>query len=181
MEGSVAGSPSHVLYNGEASLPVAPGVYAVTADFEPTDATNYASLSAAPAGNFTILAAGPALDLKRTAAEGTFSFAGDTIHYSYALTNIGDVPLEGPFTIQDDRASVTCPETASLGVSAALTCTAEYRITAGGIQARAVTSKATGYGRYAGEEVISNAVELTVVYKPAGVYIPLLLGAGQAQ
>jgi hypothetical protein len=53
VSGSVAGSASSILVGGSASQTNA-GTYAVTANFTPTDTTNYNSLTAASAGNFTI-------------------------------------------------------------------------------------------------------------------------------
>lgn len=52
--GSVAGSVSNVKYNGSATVPTNAATYAITADFTPTDTTNYTSLTAASAGNFVI-------------------------------------------------------------------------------------------------------------------------------
>jgi len=56
VSGSVAGTPSSILTGGAASQ-TAVGTYAVTANFTPTDTTNYNSLTAASAGNFVISAA----------------------------------------------------------------------------------------------------------------------------
>jgi len=58
VSGSVAGTPSSILTGGAASQTAA-GTYAVTANFTPTDTTNYNSLTAAPAGNFVINQATP--------------------------------------------------------------------------------------------------------------------------
>ncbi|MGC9602711.1 MAG: DUF2341 domain-containing protein [Minisyncoccia bacterium] len=52
--GSVAGTVSSVLYNGLATVPTAAGTYAITANFAPTDSTDYSSLTGASAGNFVI-------------------------------------------------------------------------------------------------------------------------------
>lgn len=52
--GSVTGTVSDIKYNGSSIAPTNVGTYAVTADFIPNDATNYNSLSDAPAGNFVI-------------------------------------------------------------------------------------------------------------------------------
>ena len=54
VNGSVAGTASNVKYNGSATVPTVPGTYAVTADFAPTDSTDYNSLTGASAGNFVI-------------------------------------------------------------------------------------------------------------------------------
>ena len=55
---SVPGSVSNVLTGGAASQTDA-GSYAVTANFTPSDTTNYTSLTAAPAGDFIIKEASP--------------------------------------------------------------------------------------------------------------------------
>jgi hypothetical protein len=52
--GSVSGTVSSVKYNGSATVATAAGTYAITANFAPTDSTDYSSLTAASAGNFVI-------------------------------------------------------------------------------------------------------------------------------
>jgi hypothetical protein len=52
--GSVPGVVSNILYDGSPTAPSEIGTYAVTADFEPADTTNYESLITAPAGDFII-------------------------------------------------------------------------------------------------------------------------------
>ncbi|MFN8466045.1 MAG: MBG domain-containing protein [Caldilineaceae bacterium] len=61
--GSVAGIPSNVQYSGSGTAPTNAGTYAITADFAPTDSTNYNTLSGASAGNFTINKATPTLSV----------------------------------------------------------------------------------------------------------------------
>jgi hypothetical protein len=51
---SVPGTVSNVLYSGSSTVPSAPGTYAITANFTPTDTTDYNSLTSASAGNFVI-------------------------------------------------------------------------------------------------------------------------------
>ncbi|MFN8466042.1 MAG: MBG domain-containing protein [Caldilineaceae bacterium] len=58
VKGSVAGAVTNVKYNGSATVPASAGTYAVTADFAPSDATNYKTLTAAAAGSFAIVKAG---------------------------------------------------------------------------------------------------------------------------
>src|SRR6185369_4524145 len=57
VNGSVGGSVSSVQYNGSGTVPTNAATYAITANFTPTDTTNYNSLTAASAGNFQISAA----------------------------------------------------------------------------------------------------------------------------
>jgi len=51
---SVTGTVSNVQYSGSATVPSAPGTYAITANFTPSDTTHYNSLTNASAGNFVI-------------------------------------------------------------------------------------------------------------------------------
>src|SRR5580700_5212970 len=51
---SVAGTTSNVLYGGSSTSPTTAGTYAITANFIPTDTTDYVSLTAATAGTFVV-------------------------------------------------------------------------------------------------------------------------------
>ena len=66
MSGSVGGSASNILTGGAATQTNA-GTYAVTANFTPTDTTNYNSLTGASAGNFVINKATPTLSVNELA------------------------------------------------------------------------------------------------------------------
>ncbi|MEI6604225.1 MAG: LamG-like jellyroll fold domain-containing protein [Verrucomicrobiota bacterium] len=72
--GSVPGTASNMKYNGSATAPSAPGTYAITADFAPSDSTNYNILTGAMAGNFIISASGGLT----TAGTATATVAGQT-------------------------------------------------------------------------------------------------------
>ena len=109
---SVPGSVSSVLTGGAASQTNA-GSYAVTADFAPSDTTNYTSLTAAPAGDFVIQEAAT------KALMGKFSFDFGSIHAidpSYELLLMVDTicsPGKGPDILisQDGKISnTTCLE-----------------------------------------------------------------------
>ena len=63
VSGSVTGVVSAVKYDGSATVPTNAATYAVTADFVPTDTTNYNSLTASSAGNFVISKATPTLSV----------------------------------------------------------------------------------------------------------------------
>jgi hypothetical protein len=171
--GSVPGNPSNILYDGSAPPPVDVGTYAVTADFTPTDTVNYNSLTGASAGNFVINPGGPELTLVKTAAPATFVQVGDVISYSYLLTNSGSVALLGPFTVLDDKALVTCPDTASMAPLESITCNASYAITLGDLVAGFVTNTATGYGFYNETPVSSNSDQETVT--TFRIFLPIIL------
>lgn len=55
---SVSGTVTNVLYSGSSTVPSAPGTYAITASFTPSDTTDYNSLTNVSAGNFVIDEAG---------------------------------------------------------------------------------------------------------------------------
>jgi hypothetical protein len=63
VEGSVPGTVSNIQYDGSATEPTNAGTYAVTADFAPTDATNYNTLTNTQAGSFVINKATPTLSI----------------------------------------------------------------------------------------------------------------------
>ncbi|MFZ9220818.1 MAG: gliding motility-associated C-terminal domain-containing protein, partial [Sediminibacterium sp.] len=51
---SISGTTSNIKYNGSSTAPTNAGTYSITADFVPTDVTNYNSLTGSSAGNFQI-------------------------------------------------------------------------------------------------------------------------------
>ena len=51
----------------------------------------------------------PALSLVKSATPATYATVGQSISYSYLVTNTGNVRLAGPVTVTDDKATVTCP------------------------------------------------------------------------
>jgi hypothetical protein len=71
VSGSVSGAVSGIQYSGSSAAPVAAGTYAITANFTPSDATDYATLTESPAGNFVINKATPTLKL--SAASVTYN------------------------------------------------------------------------------------------------------------
>ena len=60
---SVTGTVSNVLYSGSPTVPTTAGTYSVTANFTPSDTTDYNSLTGASAGNFVIGKATPTVAL----------------------------------------------------------------------------------------------------------------------
>ena len=86
---------------------------------------------------------GPALTLAKTPTPTTYAAVGDVIDYAYVVTNSGNVSLTGPFTVTDDKTTVTCPSTSPLAVGAHITCTSSYTITQADINAGTVTNTAS--------------------------------------
>ena len=144
--GSVAGSVSGVLTGGAASQN-AGGTYAVTADFTPSDSSNYSSLTGAPAGNFAILAASKVSVTIQTVPAGlnvtvdggaaqiapyTFT-ATPGLNYTIATTSPqGTIGTRYLFAAWSDGSKaisrpITAPNTGSATYTA--TFTTEYQLT----------------------------------------------------
>lgn len=108
------------------------------------------------------------LTLVKTATETTFSGVGDTIHYSYLLTNNTNETLSAPFEVIDDKAMVSCPPTpTTLAPGATITCTASYTVTEEDVAVGKVTNTAFATAKDPqGLPVTSNTATQTVTKKP---------------
>jgi hypothetical protein len=84
--GGTAGTTSNILYGGSATVPTNAGTYAVTANFTPTDSTNYNSLTAVSAGNYTINKATPTISVSNSPQNYTGAGIAATISGSVAGT-----------------------------------------------------------------------------------------------
>lgn len=104
----------------------------------------------------------PLLALEKTASPLTYDTVGDSINYTYQLTNIDIVTLTGPFTVTDDKTIVTCPPTPSLAPWGNITCTAEYIITQADLDSGSLTNTAIGHGHKESTLVDSNADSVTI-------------------
>jgi hypothetical protein len=106
----------------------------------------------------------PKIVLEKSANPSTFSEVGNTINYSYVITNTGNVPLYPPYSISDDKANVSCPaEPANLAVGSSVTCSAVYTITQADLNAGSVTNTAVATAKdEAGADVVSNQDSATV-------------------
>ncbi len=88
--------------------------------------------------------------IAKSAAQSTFTTAGDVLNYSYLVTNGGFAPLEGPVTVSDDKTSVTCPAVNTAGdldnflePGESITCAATYSVISSDVTAGFVTNIAS--------------------------------------
>jgi putative cell wall-binding protein/uncharacterized surface protein with fasciclin (FAS1) repeats len=104
-----------------------------------------------------------ALQLEKEADVDWFVEAGDEIVYTYTLTNIGDLVLEAPFTVDDDMFAAPIDVVATdLAVGADVSVTATYTVTAADVVAGVVTNTATAEGFYNDAAVVSTAAMVSV-------------------
>jgi len=129
------------------------GTYTVTqADIDAGSVVNTASATdgttTSPTVTETVSADPiPALSMTKTATPQSFASVGDTISYSYVITNTGNITITNALSISDDRiASVSCPAlpVGGLAPNASLTCTATDTVSQGDIDAGSITNTATG-------------------------------------
>ena len=108
---------------------------------------SYDYYSASASGSFTVTAEEPEISLKKTGSPTTFTSAGEEINYTYRVTNTGDVDLEGPVTVSDNKVDVSCPA-GSLAAGATVECSASYTTTeedvANGFVRNTATASANG-------------------------------------
>jgi uncharacterized repeat protein (TIGR01451 family) len=57
----------------------------------------------------------PELSIDKSATQSYFVAANDVLNYTYLVENTGDVPLLGPVTVTDDKATVICPAVTTVG------------------------------------------------------------------
>src|SRR5206468_3975504 len=98
VSGSVSGTASNVKYNGSSTVPTNMGTYTVTADFTPTDSTDYNSLTDAAAGNFVIQKATPTISVTNSPVTYDGSPQAATVSGSVSGT-FSDVKYNGSSTV----------------------------------------------------------------------------------
>jgi uncharacterized repeat protein (TIGR01451 family) len=102
--------------------------------------------------------------------DGGYSAAGDTINYTYAVTNTGPDPVTG-IQVNDNlipSADISCPSS-SLAGGASETCTGTYTVTQADVDAGSVTNTATTVAPAPSETVTSAPSSVTVDAKDAVV------------
>ncbi|MGD0376883.1 MAG: hypothetical protein ABSB01_20150, partial [Streptosporangiaceae bacterium] len=105
----------------------------------------------------------PGITLRKSVAETTLT-AGETLHYSFLVTNTGDVTLapvtiaETEFTGHGTPPTVSCPAgAASLAPGDSVTCTATYTVTQADVDHGTVSNTATATGITPAHEPITSA------------------------
>ncbi|SDO68249.1 conserved repeat domain-containing protein [Nakamurella panacisegetis] len=158
--------PTGPLAVGASTTCTADNVYTVTAaDVTAGAVDNSATASGTPPGSTTPItstpstthtpttAANPAITVAKTATPLTLTAAGQTVAYSFLVTNTGNVtltdvhPTETAFSGTGTAPTITCPAgAASLAPGESVTCTATYTATQADADAGTVTNTATATG-----------------------------------
>lgn len=85
----------------------------------------------------------PALSVAKSSPTPSFANVGDTITYSYVVTNTGNITITSPITVDDDRTTVTCLANPGIAPGGTLTCSATDTVTQDDLDNGFVTNTAT--------------------------------------
>jgi uncharacterized repeat protein (TIGR01451 family) len=98
-------------------------------------------------GIFYVTEGAPALTLVKSAAESSYYAAGQTINYSYLVTNTGNVTLSGVGVVDAHIGLIglSCPDT-TLAPSTSETCSATYQVTPADLSTGSIVNTATAQG-----------------------------------
>ena len=124
-----------------------------------------------PSSVTVVIPAHPALVIKKSASPGSFDAAGTTIHYSYLVTNTGNVTLTD-LKVNDALAglsAIACPS-ATLNPGSDMTCTATYVTTEANLKARSVSDTATVTGDPPTGSPVVSGPSTVVIAAPAPVH-----------
>jgi uncharacterized repeat protein (TIGR01451 family) len=142
---------------------VCTATYTLTAaDVNSGSVTNTATADGTPPGSTTPIPSNPstvaiptppqpAITMVKTATPTTVTNAGQTVNYSFLVTNTGNVTMsnvtinEGNFSGTGTISAVDCPES-TLVAGQFETCTATYTVTQADVDAGTVTNTATADG-----------------------------------
>ena len=107
-------------------------------------------------------AATSSISLTESTASTGYGAAGQTIPYSYLVTNTGTTTLSGVGVSDDLVPTVSCPS-GTLAPGASETCTGSYTVTQGDVNAGSVTDVATASG--------TNPQSIVVTSSPSSVTV----------
>ena len=96
------------------------------------------------------------LTLTKTTTSSGYGAAGQTIPYSYLVTNTGATTLTN-IAVTDDKNSVSCPS-GSLAKGASETCTGTYTVTQADVDGGSITSSATAAGTTPSGTTVSSSL-----------------------
>lgn len=112
------------------------------------------------------VAQGPSIDLEKTGTPNPFTAAGQTITYTFAVTNTGNVPLND-VQVADPKAglsAITCTPAlgSTLQPGAGMTCTSTYTTTQADVNAGQTSNTAGAAGEAPDNSIAADEDSLTI-------------------
>jgi hypothetical protein len=115
----------------------------------------------------TVEVAKPALTIEKSALPETYDTVGQTITYTYKVTNSGNVDISGPITVIDNKVSkVVQISSDGLAKGRSVSGTATYTINQDDLNAGSVTNTAHASGYFNNSPITSKEVSKTVTAVP---------------
>jgi len=158
------------LLAGQSAIKTVP--YTITLDdFAKGYVTNlaYATNNVINSNTATQIVTGPApiigLHLVKSASSPTYSAAGQTITYTYNVTNTGTVDIAGPIKIIDDMFGTITVQNDALLAGHSATTTVPYTITSADFAKGSVTNLAYAIGSFNGNTITSPKNIAVVLYE----------------
>lgn len=142
----VSGNENHIATCVTGAVTALTGVHPNTATAHGTySSTEYHSVPS------TASYATPGITFDKTSTDINFTGVGYVLDYNFLVTNNGSVPLLGPVTVADNKATdESCPNVNTVGdfdnyldPGESITCTATYTVIAGDVTAKLVTNTAS--------------------------------------
>lgn len=116
----------------------------------------------------------PAMVLEKSADSITYDALGQTITYTYKVTNSGNIMISGPITVIDDKLGTVFISSSSLSPCQSVTGTATHTVSQSDLDTGSITNIAYATGTYCGKEVKSNTdtETVTAVQTPPPTHVP---------
>jgi uncharacterized repeat protein (TIGR01451 family) len=127
-----------------------------------------ATTTSSPSSFSVPIAADPSITLAKSVAPATANHAGDTLGYSFLVTNTGNVSVhtvtiaEGTFSGTGGTPAASCPS-GSLLPGQTITCAATYQVTQADVDAGSITNTATAAATPAGGGTVSSASSSAII------------------
>ncbi|PKO00955.1 MAG: hypothetical protein CVU42_02225 [Chloroflexi bacterium HGW-Chloroflexi-4] len=155
--------------------------------FAPSGTTDTDTSDNSASDTTTITSAAPELSIVKSVTEADFKAVGDVLHYSYEVTNSGNIALSGPVSVSDNKSSdESCPDVNTQGnadnnldVGERITCTASYTVQAADITAKSVTNTASATADGITSNVDSETVYLKSIHLEKSVLESIYSATGQ--
>ncbi|MBN3584777.1 DUF11 domain-containing protein, partial [Algoriphagus aestuarii] len=105
----------------------------------------------------------PELEIAKSILSGDpYSLVGNVVEYQYIITNTGNVTLDGPFTVSDDKVpGIPAAAETELAPNETITLTASYTVVQEDLTNGSVTNIATATGYFGEDEVVSEPDQAT--------------------
>jgi hypothetical protein len=134
--------------------------------FTPTDTTNYTQAHATALIKVMPSVESTTLILVKSAYPTSYDSVGQTITYTYTVTNSGNVNISAPITVADDKfGTVSIQSNGTLNSGSSVTGTSTYKTTHADINNIYVTNLAYVTGSFNSQPVISPKTVEIAFYK----------------